>query len=105
MRGGIPRRRKCGNVNGTSPNQEVVMSVVSSEETYAAAGLEMPLILDGRHLSPPEQEALHHDMEEVFHRWGEESKIVRNPWMPWMTTGAEGLDAQSVASKIPAKTS
>jgi len=81
------------------------MSIVSSEENYAAAGLEMPLVLDGRHLSGSEQKTLHHDMEEVFHRWGEESKIVRNPWMPWMTTGAEGLDAQSVASKIPAKTS
>src|SRR3954447_4141924 len=81
------------------------MSVVSSEENYAAAGLEMPLLLDGRHLSPPEQEALHDEMDEVFPLWGAESKIVRNPWMPWTTVGAEGLDAQSLASKIPAKTS
>lgn len=80
------------------------MSVLSSEENYAGAGLEMPLILDGRHLSPSEQKALHHEMDEVFHLWGEESKIVRNPWMPWTTDGAEALDAQSLASKIPART-
>ena len=80
------------------------MSVVSSEENYAAAGLEMPLILDGRHLSPSEQKALHDEMDEVFQLWAEESKIVPMPWMPWTTDGAAALDAQSLASKIPAKT-
>ena len=77
------------------------LSAVSTEENYAAAGLEMPLILDGRHLSPSEQEALHDEMDEVLQLWAEQSKIVTNAWMPWTTDGAEGLDAQSVASKIP----
>jgi monoamine oxidase len=78
------------------------MSLLTSEENYAAAGLEMPLILDGRHLSTDEQKALHHEMDEVFQQWGADSKIVKNPWMPWTTDGAAALDAQSLASKIPA---
>jgi monoamine oxidase len=77
------------------------LSVVSTEENYAAAGLEMPLILDGHHLSPSEQQALHDEMDEVLQLWAEESKIVTNAWMPWTTEGAAALDAQSVASKIP----
>ena len=81
------------------------MSVVSSEDNYAAAGLEMPLILDGRSLSTAEQKVLHHEMDEVFQQWGEASKIVRNPWAPWTTDGAEALDAQSLAAKIPSTTS
>lgn len=81
------------------------MSLLSSEENYAAAGLEMPLILDGRHLSTSEQKALHHEMDEVFQLWGGESKIVHNPWMPWTTEGAAALDAQSLATKIPSTVS
>ena len=81
------------------------MSLLTSEENYAAAGLEMPMILDGRHLSTTEQKALHHEMDEVFQLWGAESKIVKNPWMPWTTDGAAALDRQSLAAKIPATVS
>ena len=78
------------------------MSLLTSEENYATAGLEMPMILDGRHLTTAEQKALHHEMDEVFQLWGEQSKIVQNPWMPWTTEGAAALDGQSLAAKIPA---
>jgi len=81
------------------------MSLLTSEENYAAAGLEMPMILDGRHLSTTEQKALHHEMDEVFQQWGAESKIVHNPWMPWTTDGAAALDAESLATKIPSNVS
>jgi monoamine oxidase len=81
------------------------MSAVSSEDNYAAAGLEMPLILDGRSLSTAEQKALHDEIDEVFQLWGTESKVVQNPWMPWTTDNAAALDAQSVAGKIPSSIS
>ncbi|MEA2338220.1 MAG: monoamine oxidase, partial [Thermoanaerobaculia bacterium] len=81
------------------------MSLLTSEENYAAAGLEMPMILDGRHLTTAEQKTLHHEMDEVFQQWGEASKIVKNPWMPWTTDGAAALDSQSLASKVPASVS
>lgn len=77
------------------------LSVLSSEDNYAAAGLEMPLIIDGHRLTAEEQETLHEEMDKVFQLWGAESKIVRNPWMPWTTDGAAELDAQSVAAKVP----
>jgi monoamine oxidase len=81
------------------------MSLLTSEENYAAAGLEMPMILDGRHLTTAEQKTLHHEMDEVFQQWGEASKIMKNPWMPWTTDGAAALDSQSLASKVPASVS
>jgi len=77
------------------------MSVISSEDNYAAAGLEMPLIIDGRHLVEAEQETLHKEMDDVFKLWGEKSKIVRDPWKPWTADGAAQLDAQSLAANIP----
>jgi monoamine oxidase len=77
------------------------LSVISSEDNYAAAGLEMPVILDGHRLTSDEQETLHEEMDKVFQLWGAESKIVHNPWMPWTTEGAAALDAVSVASKVP----
>jgi monoamine oxidase len=81
------------------------LSVLSSEDNYAAAGLEMPMILDGRHLTSAEQEMLHEEMDQVFQLWGAESKIVKNPWMPWMADGAAGLDAQPLSSKVPSSVS
>jgi hypothetical protein len=50
------------------------MSVISSEDNYAAAGLEMPLIIDGRHLTDDEQETLHKEMDDVFQLWGRNRK-------------------------------
>jgi len=82
------------------------LSVLSSEENYAAAGLDMPMIMDGRHLSSEEQEALHKEMDEIFQLWGAEAKKrVPNPWMPWAADGAKELDAQSLASKVPSSVS
>src|SRR3954469_22354925 len=79
----------------------LAMSLLTSEENYAAAGLEMPMILDGRHLNTAEQKALHHEMDEVFQLWGEQPKTVKNPGLPGRTDGAGGLAAQSLAAKIP----
>jgi monoamine oxidase len=81
------------------------LSVISSEENYASVGLEMPMILDGRHLSEDEQETLHKEMDDVFQLWGAAAKVVKNPWMPWTIDGAAELDAQSLAANIPASVS
>jgi monoamine oxidase len=78
------------------------LSVLSSEDNYGAAGLEMPFILDGRHLTTAEQKRLHDEMDAVFQLWGTASKIVENPWRPWTAEGAAQLDAQSLASQVPA---
>jgi len=78
------------------------LSVLSSEDNYAAAGLEMPFIFDGRRLTAAEQERLHDEMDEVFQLWGSASKVVQNPWKPWTAEGAAELDAQSLAAQIPA---
>lgn len=79
----------------------LALSVVSSEDNYAAAGLAMPMIIDGRSLSNEEQKKLHAEMDGVFRQWGADSAVVKNPWMPWTTGDAAKLDAMSVAAQIP----
>jgi monoamine oxidase len=83
----------------------LALSVVSSEDNYAAAGLAMPLILDGHSLSNDEQEALHAEMDAVFQKWGAASAVVKNPWMPWTTERAAELDAMSLSAQIPSTVS
>jgi monoamine oxidase len=83
----------------------LALSVISSEDNYAAAGLDMPLILDGHSLSNDEQEKLHAEMDAVFQKWGAASAVVKNPWMPWTTERAAELDAMSVAAQIPSTVS
>ena len=77
------------------------LSVLSSEDNYAAAGLEMPFILDGRRLTTAEQKTLHDEMDDVFQLWGTASKVVENPWRPWTADRAAELDAQSLAAQVP----
>ena len=77
------------------------LSLLTSEENYAAAGLHMPFILDGRRLTTDEQQKLHDEIDEVFQLWGAKSKIVDNAWTPWETPGAADMDALSLASQIP----
>ncbi|MEA2166368.1 MAG: monoamine oxidase [Thermoanaerobaculia bacterium] len=79
----------------------LALSVVSSEDNYAAAGLAMPMIIDGRSLSNDEQKKLHAEMDGVFRQWGADSAVVKNPWSPWTTDDAAKLDAMPLAAQIP----
>lgn len=77
------------------------LSLITGEDQFDAAGLEMPLILDGRLLTLEEQKHVYKQMDEVFRAWGKESEIVQEPWKPWNTEGAAALDALSLDSQIP----
>src|SRR5688572_14588474 len=57
------------------------MSVVTSDDNYAAEGLEMPLILDGESLSSARQEKLYGEMTDVMTDWCRTArKVIDNPW-------------------------
>lgn len=79
----------------------MAMSMLSGEEEYAAVGLSMPMIIDGKHLSAEDQKRVHDEMDRVFHGWAEDARVVKEPWTPWMTADAEKLDAETLESHIP----
>ncbi|HEU0300088.1 MAG TPA: FAD-dependent oxidoreductase [Longimicrobium sp.] len=78
------------------------MSVVSTDDSFAAQGLEMPLTLGGRSLSTPEQAALYDQMNAIMGMWCAQAAAVKHPWHPWTTPRAAALDAQSLAQQMPA---
>jgi monoamine oxidase len=79
----------------------LAMSAVSSEELYDAAGLSMPMLINGRALSAAEQKTVHDEMDGIFREWARESEIVKDPWKPWTTPGAEKLDGETVEAHVP----
>jgi monoamine oxidase len=79
----------------------LAMSMISSEDQYEAAGLSMPMVLEGRHLSSAEQKTVHDEMDGIFRGWAKDSAMVKDPWKPWTTPGASKLDAETLDSHIP----
>jgi len=79
----------------------LAMSMLTGEDQYDAAGLEMPMVVGGRHLSAAEQKRVHDEMDRVFRGWAEDAKKVTEPWKPWMTHDAERLDGETLEAHIP----
>src|SRR5919202_1493151 len=80
------------------------LTVVTPDDDYAGVGLESPLILDGRHYDEQVQAQLYAGAQKVYDAWIEQAAVVTDPWAPWQTPNADGLDAQSVAEQFPAGT-
>ncbi len=72
--------------------------VLTGEDQYAAAGLEMPLRIGGKALPDPEK--LYEQMAFVLQKISNDAKAITDPFAPWTTPGAAALDAKSVADKI-----
>jgi monoamine oxidase len=79
----------------------LAMSLISSEDHYDAAGLAMPMLINGRHLSSAEQKTVHDEMDRVFHEWAKASEVIGEPWKPWTAPAAEKLDAETLEAHIP----
>src|SRR5919202_5581439 len=80
------------------------LSVVTPEDDYAGAWLESPLILDGRHYDQQAQAQLYAGAQKVYDAWIEQAANITDPWAPWQTPNADGLDAQNLAEQFPAGT-
>jgi len=80
----------------------MAMSMITGEDQFAAAGLEMPLILNGKRLTPEEEKVVYAEMDGVFREWAKESAVVTQPWTPWNTPDAARLDAETLDAHIPA---
>jgi monoamine oxidase len=87
----------------------LAMSMLSGEDEYAATGLEMPMVVGGRHLSVDEQKHIHDEMDGVIRGWADAAKAVMTEpwqaWKPWTVDGAARLDAETLDTHIPRETS
>lgn len=63
------------------------------------AGLEAPIVMNGRRLSADESERLWHELDEALQRMNALARSV-NGDEPWLSDGAAELDARSVADWI-----
>lgn len=66
-------------------------AVVTPEDDFAGVGLEMPLYLDGRMLTPAEAERVWEEMDRAFDTLDEPSRAV-DPYEPWTAPDAQRLD-------------
>lgn len=83
-----------------SNSLDLGMSVVTSDDNFAAEGLEMPLVLESETLDATQQAALYAEMTEVFTDWCKAARRVENPWVPWTTPHAGTLDAESLGDHM-----
>src|SRR5919204_1940988 len=72
------------------------LGVVTPDDDYAGASLESPLMLNGVSYDQQAQAQLYEGMQSVYDSWIAQSAVVTNPWAPWETPNAAGLDAQTV---------
>jgi len=80
------------------------MGTLTSDDDYAGTGLNSPLILNGVSYNEQAQEQLYDGMQDVFNNWIDQSAVVTEPWLPWLTPNASGLDAQNLGANIPSNT-
>ena len=76
------------------------LSVMTQEDHYRAAGLEVRVELLGRILSTTELRQLHHDMGAALANLTSLAAVVTDPYRPWKASGAPALDARTVDSWI-----
>lgn len=79
----------------------LALSAISTEDQYGAAGLSMPLILNGRNITDEEQKVVYDEMDGVLRAWAKDSEAVTSPWKPWTTPDAAKLDGETLDAHIP----
>lgn len=76
------------------------LSVLTSEDYYAAEHLEMPLSLLGRRLSPAEAEALYRDMKGILDQITTEASKLTSAERPWEGPDQTYLDQTSFGKAL-----
>src|SRR5215472_2671677 len=71
------------------------LSVLTSEDQFAAAKLEVPLKLKGRLLPEAEAEKLYGEMDTVLRLISKDAATIRDPYKPWLSPGAQDWDNTS----------
>jgi monoamine oxidase len=76
------------------------LSVLTSEDQFAAAKLEIPLKLKGQLLPEAEAEKLYREMDTVLRLISKDAATIRDPYEPWLSPGAQDWDYTSVALRL-----
>jgi len=79
------------------------LSIITPESELAAAGLEMPLVLDGRPIAPGEAEKIYAGMTTVFRQMSRDAEEITDPYRPWTATRAAEWDALSLERWIESR--
>lgn len=72
--------------------------VLTSEDQYAGAGLELPFRLRGKAVT--DLKKLYTQMTIVFRRISQDAKTITDPFAPWNARTAAAFDAVSVRAKV-----
>ncbi|HKP11883.1 MAG TPA: FAD-dependent oxidoreductase [Blastocatellia bacterium] len=76
------------------------LGVLTSEDQFSAAGLEMPLVINGVPLSRMEAKILYEDMSTTLDKFSSDAAQIPNPYCPWDAPNAQVWDGMSVADKL-----
>ncbi len=76
------------------------LSVVTSEDQYSAAGLEVPIYINGILLAGESAKDLYAAMDKVMDLISADAEAIFDPYAPWKNEGAQKLDQTSVAEKL-----
>src|SRR5262249_40301492 len=76
------------------------LSVITPEDDFEGAGLQMPLTLKGRQLSPEVASTVYDHMTAAFRTLVPHARTIKNPLRPWEAPKASRWDNRSVADWI-----
>jgi monoamine oxidase len=76
------------------------LSVLTSEDEFTAASLDMPLVLNDQLLSSAEADGIYYQMNDVFNLISKDAATIDDPYQPWLSPNAAAWDAISVAQRL-----
>ena len=76
------------------------LTILTTEEAFAALNLDQPLSLGGKSLTDKQAERIYDEMKQAFRSIIADSRKMTNPNKPWTMPNAERFDAMSVADWI-----
>jgi monoamine oxidase len=77
-------------------------SRLTTEDHFAAVGLELPMYLQGTLVPPDELEKVYKEMTKAFELMSKEAMRIENPFKPWLYQNAAELDQRSLSQWIGA---
>ncbi|MBR0969378.1 MULTISPECIES: flavin monoamine oxidase family protein [Bradyrhizobium] len=84
---------------GQAKRFELGLSVITSDTSFDALELDMPLFLDGDKLSEGQMKRVYHEMDDAFGKLSRWAGRI-DPRKPWRAKGAKKLDARTIAEWI-----
>jgi monoamine oxidase len=76
------------------------LSMITTDDDYAALNLEMPAYFNGRLLSPKRAEQVYDEMTEAFKSLSREAKSLTKPYKPWLAPRAGRRDERPLSDWI-----